>query len=249
MADPDQLRQRLSRISTCWTLLFQAHAGSSPALTAAQAAILERYRGAVYLYLRGATRDADVAEELAQEFALRFVRGDFHRANPKTGRFRDYVRVSLSHLVDDYHRARRAAPLQLAEGADPASPSETKDGSVDFVARWRAGLLDRTWEALEEASPPYKAALALRIAEPDLSSAQMAERLGKELGRPLTAEWVRKALQRAHEKFADLLVDEVAGSLGPDGEGELEAELTDLDLLRYCRSALARRRGEGGPKT
>jgi hypothetical protein len=54
---------------------------------------------------------------------------------------------------------------------------------------------------------------------------------------------VRKSLQRAHEKFADLLLEEVAASLEGAGDAELDRELRDLDLLRFCRSALERRRG------
>ena len=51
---------------------------------------------------------------------------------------------------------------------------------------------------------------------------------------------VRKLLHRARKLFADLLVEEVARSLGtPDAE-PLEQELMDLDLLEYCRSALER---------
>jgi hypothetical protein len=41
------------------------------------------------------------------------------------------------------------------------------------------------------------------------------------------------------------LVAEVATSLGPAGAAELASELRDLDLLKYCRSALQRREGGG----
>ena len=80
-----------------------------------------------------------------------------------------------------------------------------------------------------------------RIENPDMSSARIAEELHATLGKPLTAAWVRKNLQRAHEKFADLLLDEVAASL-EDAKGEaLNEELRELDLLKYCQSAVARR--------
>ena len=51
----------------------------------------------------------------------------------------------------------------------------------------------------------------------------------------------RKALQRSHAKFAELLVEEVAISLGEPSREELAKELGELDLLKYCRSALERR--------
>lgn len=230
--------QRLSRITTVWTELFRAHGG----VGAAQAATLHRYRGAVYRYLCGALRSPDVAEELCQEFALRFVRGDFRRADPEKGRFRDYLKTALIRLVTDYHRDRQAAPHQLAGDTPEAVAPSDATSARDFLREWREGLLDRSWEALGRANAAYAAALRLRVSEPDLPSAAMAERLAGELKREVTPEWVRKALQRAHEKFADLLVEEVAVSLGGAAPAaELEAELRELDLLKYCRDALARR--------
>ena len=50
-------------------------------------------------------------------------------------------------------------------------------------------------------------------------------------------------LQRAHAKFAELLLDQVAASLDEPTADDLEAELKALDLLKYCRSALERHRG------
>src|SRR5262245_63341462 len=79
---------RLSRIETTWTLVFQAHQGQEPDALARQRLLL-RYRGAIYRYLLGALRDPDAAEELAQEFAVRFLQGGFRRADPQQGRFRD----------------------------------------------------------------------------------------------------------------------------------------------------------------
>jgi hypothetical protein len=69
----------------------------------------------------------------------------------------------------------------------------------------------------------------------------MAERLTAQLGKPMTPENVRKTLQRAQAKFADLLIDQVAESLDAPS-ADLEAELKELDLLKYCRSALERRK-------
>ena len=102
-------------------------------------------------------------------------------------------------------------------------------------------MLERTWAALAEANPAYHAVLLCRVEYPDLASAQVAERLTTQLGKPLTADWVRKTQQRAHEKYADLLLDEVAYSLGDATPEQLREELRELELLKYCRSALVRR--------
>jgi RNA polymerase sigma-70 factor (ECF subfamily) len=241
--DDQELSQRLSRISTVWTMVFRAHAGAADAATGALWQLVQRYHGAAYRYLLGAIRDADGAGELAQEFALRLVRGDFGRADPGKGRFRDYLKTALIHLVTDYYRARQAEPRQLpATGLGPVAPeAESLDSEGEFLASWRAELLERTWQALAALNADYRAVLLYRIENPDLPSAEMAERLSAQLGKPVTAAWVRKAQQRAHAKFADLLIDEVAASLATATAAEVEAELRELDLFRYCRSALERR--------
>ncbi|HEV3262422.1 MAG TPA: sigma factor, partial [Gemmataceae bacterium] len=112
MDEPEQ-EHRLSRISTRWSMVLQAHQGQNPAVTAAQQALLQRYLRAIYRYLLGALRDADAAEELCQEFAFRVVRGDFKRADPGRGRFRDYVKTAVYHLIVDHQKRQRgrAQPL------------------------------------------------------------------------------------------------------------------------------------------
>jgi len=103
-------------------------------------------------------------------------------------------------------------------------------------------VLENTWKALKENNDAYHAALRYRIENPDAVSAQMAEHLTAALGKPVAAPLARKMLERAHTKFADLLLDEVAYALENPAQQELEKELTELDLLKYCRSALERRK-------
>lgn len=242
--DSGEIDQRLSRIVTMWTMVLRAHGMDGAGAQDAQCRLLDRYRGAVFRYLLGAVRDPDAAEELAQEFALRFVRGDFRRANPERGRFRSYLKTALIHLVTDYQRARQAAPRPLSPDApEPAAPpASDADSERDFTADWRQELLERTWRALAEYNPTYQAALQLRVENPDMPSPEMAGQLTERLGKLISAALVRKSLQRAHEKFADLLLDEVATSLENPGAEDLKNELTELDLLRYCRSAFDRRK-------
>ena len=55
----DELDQRLSRISTIWTMVFEAHGAEADSATAAMAGLAQRYSGVVYRYLLGAVRDPD----------------------------------------------------------------------------------------------------------------------------------------------------------------------------------------------
>jgi RNA polymerase sigma-70 factor (ECF subfamily) len=243
--DTDSSQPHLSRISTPWTLFRQAHEDAEPAARTAQRLLMQRYCGAVYRYLRGALHEDEAALELFQEFALRFLRGDFGRAEPGRGRFRDYLRVALSHLVTDYHRERRAQPQPLpADLAQrPVPTDEETDREAAFLHSWREELVNRAWGALAEARPTYHAALVLHVEHPEVPSARLAEQLAARLGKPFTAAHVRVTLQRAREKFAELLLDEVAHSLGAATEAELVEELRALHLLKLCATALESRKG------
>lgn len=222
-----------------WTVVRAAHGGTTERALEAQHSLVQRYSGAVHAYLLGAVRQEDVADELFQEFALRVVRGDFFRADPDRGRFRDYLRKALIHLVNDYHRALKAWHPQVEiDKLQPAAALE--DDEQSFVSNWRQELLDRTWQALAEALPTYHAVLIYRIENPEAPSSQMAEILSQRLGKPMTAESIRKTLQRAHEKFADLLLAEVETSLIEPTPEDLVNELEALDLKKYCGPALDR---------
>jgi RNA polymerase sigma-70 factor (ECF subfamily) len=242
-----ELDEHLSRISTNWTDLRQAHQGSEDAAARARQLLMERYCGAVYRYLLRAVRDPHVAEDLTQEFALRFIRGLFRQADPARGRFRDYVKTSLFHLVDDYRRREarglHAVPLENNEPADPESPAQ--DAERAFLDSWRAELLSRTWHALaadrDKPGQPLYAVLRLRVEHPDLTSAQMADQLTCDLGRPFTAAGVRQLLHRARERFAEHLIRETTLSLGSQPADQVEQELADLNLLKYCRAVLDKR--------
>jgi RNA polymerase sigma-70 factor (ECF subfamily) len=106
-------------------------------------------------------------------------------------------------------------------------------------------LLARAWQALQRESETtgqaFYAVLRFRADNAALRSPEMAQQLGSQLGRTLTAAGVRQLLHRARERFADALLDEVAQSLDRPTQEQLEQELIDLGLLEYCRPALQRR--------
>jgi hypothetical protein len=103
-------------------------------------------------------------------------------------------------------------------------------------------LLDRAWAAMARESPTEYAALKMRVESPDMNSVEMSAILSEQLGREVSSDAVRKALQRGRLRFAESLLDEVAATLTDPDVGDLENELEDLGLIRYCRSALERRR-------
>jgi RNA polymerase sigma-70 factor (ECF subfamily) len=240
----------LSQIGTLWSLVGQAHTTPGAEACAAQRQLLERYGGAVRRYLHGAVRDPDAADELFQEFACRFLRGDLHGADPGRGRFRDYVKGVLFHLVADHHKRqqRRPRPLPADYAGTAEEPALPDEQDRAFLASWREDLLARCWaglEAIERATgQPLYTVLRFRADHPNMHSPEMAEELGPRLGKPVTASGVRQMLHRARERFADLLLDEIANALENPTPENLEQELTDLGLLEHCRPALERRAGQ-----
>ncbi|MBY0524351.1 MAG: hypothetical protein K2R98_13175 [Gemmataceae bacterium] len=241
---PNELPDRISQISTRWSLIFEAHQGDTASATRAQLALMERYCGAIYRYLMGALHDRNLVEELCQEFAFRFVRGDYKNVQPGRGRFRDFVKTVLFHLVTDYHRQRRGqAKLVPFDSAILAAiESDAPSASEEFVNRWREELLTCAWEKLADlqaqSDQPFFEVLQFRVENPKARSGEIAETLGARLGRTLTAVGVRQTLHRAREKFVQLLYDETARSLQTDDPERVQEELRDLGLLQYCRHAL-----------
>jgi RNA polymerase sigma-70 factor (ECF subfamily) len=244
--------QRLSQIQTHWTTIFQAQQAEPEAVPRMQRLLLRYYR-AVFRYLLAILKDAEAAEELTQEFAVRFLRGDFKNATPQRGRFRDFLKTAVRHLAIDHWRrqARGGAPLTSdlsAPDEGPALCAEQLD--QPFLDNWREELLARTWEALaqveSETGQPYHAVLRYRALHAEATSAQLAEAMGRHGGgKVVSVGAVRQLLHRARARFAELLVEEVTTSLDSSDPEKLQDELTELGLLDYCRSAL-KRRDQGG---
>jgi RNA polymerase sigma factor (sigma-70 family) len=235
----DDLQDRLSRIQTQWTQMLAPVAG-------AEKDLLLHYYGAAYRYLRALAKDAALAEDLAQEFAARFLAGQYRRVDREHGRFRDFLKACLRNLMHDHWRRQHKGPQPVAalDQVEPAAPLEPV-GDDSFEASWRDALLARTWEALAkyeaDAGKPYCAILRLKTGTPALRSQELAKRLGQALGKSLSAEAARQTLHRAREMFADLLLDEVGRTLPARARDQLEEELIEVQLIDYCRKALDRR--------
>jgi RNA polymerase sigma-70 factor (ECF subfamily) len=237
---------RLNQIATLWTVVRQAHDDPGSQGRSAREALLQRYGGAVRKYLLGALRDPDAADELAQDFAVKFLNGNLKGADQARGRFRDFVKGVLFHLVADYHHKRRRDPNPLStDAAEPGGDcAVAAERDRAFLESWRDELLGRAWDALQrhekETGQPYYAVLRFRADHQELSSAEMAERLSVRLNKPINAPAVRKTLERARDRFGDLLLEEIAQAIDNPSRAALEEELSDLSLLEFCRSALER---------
>jgi len=238
---------RLSELSTQWTMLFQAHHGTPEQVSDALRMLMLRYEGAVHRYFLRVVGDPDVASELDQEFALRFLKGKFLRYDPKLGRFRDYVKRAIRNMMHDHYRKKgKTRGLDTDEEITIVDDSETPPDVLErqLIAAWRDELLDRAWSALEDyerrTGQPYHRVLKFRAQNPGLRSPEMAEKLGPVLGLSLTGGALRQKLQRAREQWVRFLVDEVKVSLKEPSRDAVEEELADLRLLELCKPVMDR---------
>ena len=241
----------LSQIQTLWSVVELAH-GDDTAMQSAQQKMLDRYGGAVRRYALAALRDEDAADEVFQEFALKFVRGDFRAADPGRGRFRAFVKTVVYRLIVDYQRRRKKLGREGQMHSNLAEPGERR-----FSERGRRTTrcskpvgATSSWPAAGASSPNTNARAASRITRccatastiPEARSPELAEGLSKSLGKPINAGAVRVLLHRSRDAFADLLFEEVTNSLADGSLDAAEQELIELDLLGYCKPALERRR-------
>lgn len=237
----DRIAIRLASISTSWSLVEKANSGLDEERHAAQQLIVERYGPAVRRYLETILGDSDAAD-VSQEFALSLIRGDLRHADQSKGRFRNYVKSVVTHLVIKHRQREQRFQRSLKEDRDsrdaPLTPTDAED--KDFNEAWRAELLSRTWRALADVQPNYHTVLRWRVDHPKVRSSEMADQLRDALGKSLTAAAVRQMLRRARGLFGELLLEEITCSLDAATPEVVEEELAELDLLKYCQPALSR---------
>jgi RNA polymerase sigma-70 factor (ECF subfamily) len=253
MSDPN-----LADMLTHWSRVFCAGRPEGDSAAEARHELLVRYHDAVLRYLRAELRDDNAAEQVFSNFALRVLEADrfLQRADPARGRFRDYLKTVLRHMVADHYRQQQRENRKresLTPGTDNEPVERDEAGAEEdqrFLGCWRQELVNQAWQALGQAETktgqPYATLLRLQEEQPGVRSAQLAEQLTNRLGRPFTAAGIRQLVHRGRELFGDLLVGEVARSLevdlaDPAGANRVEEELIDLGLLfSYCKAALER---------
>jgi hypothetical protein len=195
------------------------------------------------------------ADALYSNFALRILEVDNvlkrvnQRVNPEKGRFRDYLKVVLRHMVIDHYRQQQRdnkKRQELIPGSDNEPIAASGDVSHEderFLQCWRQELVNQAWNALlaveRDKRQPYGTLLRLQEQNPTLRAAQLAEKLTQITGKAQTPENVRQLIHRGRKLFGKLLVEEVARSLGQTDAGpvepeKVEQELIDLGLL-FCR--------------
>ena len=236
----------LAQITTIWTNILRARGGPEQADAEELARFFDRYQRPILHYLQRCVGDDNSAADLFQEFALRFVRGDFAGSRPRSGSFRQYLKTALVNLVRD-HQSRNAKAPRPWSTREPQVPDEKQQAElIDHALRDE--LLGRAWEMLQQLeasgeSPDYSI-LRERVTHPDLSAAELGARLtGLGIRQEVPDEALtRKLVQRAREEFAEQLLQATQRMLGVSAWEPVAEELAQLGLLQYCERALKSRK-------
>lgn len=239
MADNPNRGGRLEDIATRWSLLRLAHASATQAGPARETLVL-RYAGAIRGYVGAMVPHAADADELSQEIVMRLLRGDFSGADPRRGRFRDLLKVSVRNQVRTFltKQQRRAGvdyDLNQAADAEPVDPA--------WDESWRGTVLSNTWAALEHYQRSHRGSIAytvlkLRVDFPDDDSPQQAERLSQAIGKPINAAAARQQLRRARLRFAEFLLEEVSRLIDDPTPTRVQEELISVGLFEYVKEFL-----------
>ena len=102
---------------TRWSKLFAARIAASSERCAIHDFLIRRYWKPVYCYLRRSGCGEEDARDYVQEFFAACLRNDFFdKADPKLGRFRNFLLSALKHFVANARRAALAKKRHPSKG-------------------------------------------------------------------------------------------------------------------------------------
>jgi RNA polymerase sigma-70 factor (ECF subfamily) len=233
--------------TTNWSVILEATVGESTAAREALATLCQTYWPPVYAFIRGKGRSPADAEDLTQAYFTRFLeKGYLHDFRPEVGRFRTFLRASVSHfLANEWDRERAlkrggGRPLLSLDEMEAVeghlkTPADSVTPEVVFEREWAASVLKRCIERLrreqDDAGEQGRFDRLKSFLIGDGGAAGYAE-LARELG--LRESSVRVAVHRLRKRFCSTLREEI---------GRTVANPADVDdELRWLLSAV---RGSG----
>ncbi len=221
--------------TTHWSIVAQAGAAASPAALAAIETLCRGYWFPIYAHVRRHGHGAEEARDLTQEFFASLLRHEsVARVRREQGRFRTFLLASLSYfLADQSDHARAAkrgggiAPVELdaleGEARLALEPATHESPDVVFDRRWIAVLIERSLTALQVEQVAAGRARQFELLKSFLE--HQAERgdydkISDSLG--LSPNAVAAAVRRLRVRLREILLGEVAHTVGTPGEAEEE---------------------------
>jgi RNA polymerase sigma factor (sigma-70 family) len=214
-------------VTTQWTQVL-ATRGDSPEARQALSDLCAAYYTPVFVMIRRAAPNEEVARDLTQEFFARLLsRSGLGQVNPERGRFRYFLLGAVKHFLADVHdeqyRLKRGGgrvPVSLDAGTDTSPSLELADTTtpspdLEFDREWAVTLLDRALDRLGREQAEAGGGEQFPALKPwltgdkqEVSQSDLAARLGMSEGA------LRVTLHRLRKRFRELVREEIAGTVG-----------------------------------
>ena len=216
-------------------MLREAAEGSSAASRQALGRLYETYWPPVYAFVRSRGHSPSDAEDLTQAYFARFLeKGYLADFRPEVGRFRTFLRASVSHfLANEWDRVRAlkrgggqvvlSLDAVTAEERLRLEPVDRLTPEAVFERQWAAAVLSRCLERLRQEQAAgagegrferLKAFLSSDGADAGYST------LARELG--LSEAAARVAVHRLRRRFAAVLREEILETVSDPREVDAE---------------------------
>lgn len=203
-----------------------------------------RYAPAVRTYLVALLGDPHDADDVCQEFLLRFSQHGLSRVQPDRGRFRDYLIAAVRNAALTFIRRRRSEQARFRGMWQAAETEDRAQAALgECNDQWRQCVLDRAWRELkahQRKSPGNLChdVLVITAEFPEEDAARQTARLAERAGVELRVDAFRKQRSRARRLFAETIAAEVAATLASPTVESVEAELIELGLWEAVREHL-----------
>lgn len=168
-------------------------------------------------FIRGRVRDADAADDIAQDVMLKVQRN--LTSMPPEERMPAWVFGIARNAIVDHYRARRGRPVPVGAEVEPAAeaPDERERVTAELAV-----CLRRMIEHLPE---PYRTALQLADIE-GLGQQALADRSG------ISLSAAKSRVQRARRQLREVIID--CCEVETDARGRVVDYEPTARTIRYC---------------
>jgi RNA polymerase sigma factor (sigma-70 family) len=225
--------------TTHWSVVLAARDRTSPGWQEALGALCSTYWYPLYAFARRSGLGPEEAEDLTQGFFARFLEREIlQHVQPDKGRFRTFLLTSYRNFMTDEwrhaHADRRGGGVatvpidrETAEGRYALEPHHDLTPEKIFNRRWALTLLEKVLARLGEEQARlgrHRIFESLKVFLPGALEATPYAAVAADLG--MKEVTLKVAVHRLRRRFRDLLLEEIAHTVG--SEEEIEAELRHL---------------------
>ncbi|CAN5336092.1 sigma factor [soil metagenome] len=218
--------------TTAWSLVLQSRDRGEFARPALEL-LCRIYWRPLYAYAHRRFGTPHLAEDAVQSFFTSLLESDLlAQADPQRGRFRNYLLACFSQSMARQNRHERAAkrypgtPVIPLDAIEHELDDRTLSPETAFDRAWALTLLERAVNRLKSEFTADGREVRFQAMRGMLNSTSVTD--GGELARQLNLSdgAARVALHRFRQRYAEIVREEVRGTIEHDAD--LEAEIRDL---------------------